>query len=180
VKTEEIVREEKKEEEPAEKVVIEKQIVYHHCSCNHPPAPPTSTLDLDEKIRRIRQELNLLDTTAQDEFEHKLHHKHTSRCRDYSDDLTTKYAIRDKVTTTTTTRTRSKSADRLKSKSKSPTSRPPWRPTGSNDYTSTYLRRADLILNNNSAKNTTESETKISRPQTSHGCYSENKVLFQV
>lgn len=141
--------------------IIEKKVVdcncHCNCSCNKETAKLEKAFDLDDKIRAIREELGLADALTQEELTYKLHNR---RDDDYSDLCTYKYVVNQYDR-----RSRSKSAERTaKSRSKSPAlnSRPPWRPTGSNDYTSTYLRRADLILN---------SESKSRKSCTDHNNY---------
>ena len=160
VEVKEEVKEEKKEEE---NVIVKKEIV-HHCSC--PPAPTHHVLpelsreELDERIRRIRKELNLPDPTVEEEL---LHHHHVHHKKPDEAVTTTKW-VSETSQQDAFSRSRSKSAERWyrsRSKSASRTGpRPAWKPTGGNDYTSTYLRRADMIINSEKNKNKTTKESQ--------------------
>lgn len=178
---------EKKSDE-TEKVVVKKEVV-HHTTCNCVHVPELTRSELEERIRRIREELNLPQTSVKEELHHHCHHgghQHKSlrqthvHCLD--DSNLTKW-----VSTTSVDdsrfRSRSKSAAerwyRSKSKSKSPgrvtSAKPAWIPTGSNDYTSTYLRRADMIINS-------EKKKADVRPSTSLGTTSSvclNQFMFK-
>lgn len=152
---------EKKSDE-SENIVVRKEVV-HHTSCNCVHVPELTRSELEERIRRIREELNLPQTSVKEELhchhgqQHKSLRQAHVHCLD--DSNLTKW-----VSTTSVDdsrfRSRSKSAAerwyRPKSKSKSPgrvtSAKPAWIPTGSNDYTSTYLRRADMIINSEKKK----------------------------
>ncbi|CAF0978185.1 unnamed protein product [Brachionus calyciflorus] len=110
-------------------------------------------LTLDEKIQRIREELNLPNEKDQDKLIKKLHEyekkyeKCTNTEKDYSENVRNHYKIDYIESRSRTPIKRSTSShSRKSSKSRSPSAiRQPWIPTGSNDYTSTNLKRESLI-----------------------------------
>lgn len=172
-------------EEEKEKIVVKKQVVHHHhnCECQH--VPELTRSELEERIRRIREELNLPQTSVKEDLRHRdyhvdhnHHHHHHSgfhqNCIDES--KTTKWVSSSSEADDRVFRSRSKSASerwlRSRSKSKSPgrnvsSAKPAWRPTGANDYTSTYLRRADMIINSEKKNATADVRPSTSMATTS-------------
>lgn len=106
---------------------------------------------LDEKIRRIRQELNLDDEPQYDNHHYHCYHIHNDETNKNIPRVllaNKKYEIPEEYVEERKSRSRSRarSASRHTSRSKSaPQDRPRWVPTGSNDYTWTKETRAELL-----------------------------------
>jgi hypothetical protein len=137
-----MIKEEKPEPKCEEKVVTVVKVVQNE-----------EELTLDEKIRKIRAELNLPDDKQQERLNKRLE-EYESRyrvdCREPCDDEleekqhhspTEKYAVNVIVNKKEKRRSRSKSADRSRAKS---AERPDWKPTGRNIYTRAH---GEIVLN---------------------------------
>lgn len=106
-----------------------------------------NTLKLDEKIRRIRHELNLPNEKELSEMCREMERKSKIDYHEHCAQTETKKVV-------VRARSRSKSAERSKSRSRSANinDRPPWRPTGGNVYTRPHT---ELVLNRNVEKKET-------------------------
>lgn len=168
------------EEEEKEKIVVKKQVVHHNYNCECQHVPELTRSELEERIRRIREELNLPQTSVKEDLRHRdyhVDHHHSGfhqNCIDES--KRTKWVSSSSEADDRVFRSRSKSASERwlcwRSKSKSPgrnvsSAKPAWRPTGANDYTSTYLRRADMIINSEKKKASVDVRPSTSMATTS-------------
>ncbi|RNA14565.1 hypothetical protein BpHYR1_014004 [Brachionus plicatilis] len=116
-----------------------------HCQCNK--SREAKELTLDEKIERIRDELNLTKEKDEDKLIRKLH-KYQKRYEEATNTQKTEnncsFNFNDyKINYLESTSKNDAKIKRTKSKSPS-RSRSHWVPTGSNDYSSTNSKREEL------------------------------------
>lgn len=160
------------------------------CRCNS----AVGNLSIEEKIKLIRKELNLPESSDEKTETNNHHEWRRDFNRNVSIELTevTKPNKAERHIDVIKPRlSRTKSADRTKPRrGKSPyefISRPPWIPTGANDYTRTHEQRVDLLTNQLNAATkksvSTSTDTKPSsyfitetKPAYDYYYYSQPKV----
>jgi len=153
----------------------------------------TGNLTIEEKIRLIRKELNLPESTDEPRQTNSQNdwRKHFNQNVNIElTEVTRPNKSERHIDLIKPTIPRTKSADRIKPKrGKSPyefISRPPWIPTGANDYTRTHEQRVDLLTNQLNAPSTksvsTSTDSKPSyyiteaKPAYDYYYYSQPKV----